>query len=383
MKINFLLQFIIIVSFFLQALSIDIGFFLKPYMVLSIFFISNILKIKKYYIYEIILFSFYFLYSLTAFFALDKVESFRMLGGFLIYSCCYFLYRNFFKEKRISYDVIFYSGVFFNTLSLIYYFIGVLNLNQDISFISYGLMFDRGMYRLRGIVNNPDYFNVFNIFFITYSLRFKNKRNRYLLLFSFFMSLLTFSLTAIFIIFIIFIIDIILFENKKDRRKVIKNLILFIFCIIFIVFLVFDIDLIKNIFQSRITHITTGSGRYKIWGFAIDIFKKNTLFGIGLNNLRGLIRDEFNKDNVHNTYLEIFTESGIFIGSLFIIFIFSYFKMLSNYIWKNNKAKFIFLSSFALFLSMFFIPCLIHEIFLLTLLFNINMIAFSIESECL
>ncbi len=76
--------------------------------------------------------------------------------------------------------------------------------------------------------------------------------------------------------------------------------------------------------------VDISSGRIKLWGRALELFKDHPVFGIGWGNFRNYLTDTYNVfndgqlSNVHNNYLQILCETGavgflLFVPPLFYI----------------------------------------------------------------
>lgn len=61
-------------------------------------------------------------------------------------------------------------------------------------------------------------------------------------------------------------------------------------------------------------------GRFNLWDYAIDIFRRNPIFGIGWRKYRELALIKFGKEfDVHNIYLQLLCETGIIGFGIFIL----------------------------------------------------------------
>ncbi len=372
-----MLNLLTFLSFFFSKFSIHIGFYLKPYMILAIFRIKNLNKISNLYEYETILLTFYILYISTSLYSAEPLLSLRMSLGFILFLLTYFIFRNFFKQ-HFKFEHIFTIGIIFSILSLFYYLIGFIHISELSSEnpVSYGLYYDRMMYRMAGFGGNPDYFNIFNIIFIFYAYcNLNRKKNKLLFVLSLINTLLTFSISAIFTIVVVLLIDFFFFNNFKEK---ISKIVLFF--LIFSIFLVsiytfVDIEYIVKIIEIRCSNLETGSGRFQMWFFALDLIKEHFLFGISINNLRVITQEQFHIINIHNTYLEILVEAGIFVFSFFVLFQILLLFNLHKVYKINSSVKYIILSILAIFINMFFVSSLIHESFLFLLLISYSIIS--------
>jgi O-antigen ligase len=299
-----------------------------------------------------------------------------MSFGFILFLGTYFIFREYFTKYFKSEDV-YLLGMYFSILSLCWYIIGFINVTElsSSSPVSFGLYYDRAMYRMAGFGGNPDYFNLFNIIFIVYSyVHMKDNKNKILFLLSILNSLLTFSISAIFSLSIIFIIDFIFFSNIKERINKLFIMIFLSVLVITLLFIFWDMEYLKNIIEVRFKHLETGSGRYEMWKYALTLISDNIISGISINNLRVITFEKFSAVNIHSTYLEIFTEGGIIVFLLFLLFqILLIINLLKVYkLNKNNK--YILLAVMCYFVNISFVSATIHESFLFLLLISFTII---------
>ena len=57
----------------------------------------------------------------------------------------------------------------FSISSIAWYAFGVIDMPESMQGISHGVTYDRGVYRMTGYINNPDYFSIFSYIFLAYS----------------------------------------------------------------------------------------------------------------------------------------------------------------------------------------------------------------------
>lgn len=109
--------------------------------------------------------------------------------------------------------------------------------------------------------------------------------------------------------------------------------------------IIYFIEIKFKFFSDIISKINleTGNGRYNVWKSAIEIFKENKVFGIGL--FADWHVDTAYYQFAHSTILQMFLTSGIIGGTLMCIHLIYKYLLL---IIKPNKEKIIILLSFIL-----------------------------------
>ncbi|MDA7813137.1 O-antigen ligase family protein [Flavobacteriaceae bacterium] len=292
-----------------------------------------------------------------------------MFLGVSLFTLLYFLISSLFKNEKFEIHDLITPGIIITFLSLIYYVIGFANLDllNKANPTSYGLLFDRGMPRFKGFANNPDYINLFIIpFFFSSILYFKKKSNAKVLFSLCVISiLLSMSLASIFVYIIISIVYLI-----NNMRNFFKYFIITAIILILCSYIISQNIFIYEIFERRLSHVESGSGRFEMWNFGIQEFMNNPIFGSGIGTIKN-ISLEFGITNMHNTYLELLIEFGILGCIPFLFLLFSLFinKKENNSI---NK-KFLFYSSLALILNLFTVSAQIHEMLLFQIFLTQNL----------
>ena len=374
---NFI-SLLVIGSFFFQELYIDIGFAFKPYMYVSLILFFPLLKQTRqtrineneFILIAIILWSCLgVIYNNQL-----NLTSIRFLAGSILFLISYIIYRGFFEKKVNTFSLIINVSLVYLVLTLAYYFygisqlIGVELLNGD---ISHGVLYDRGMFRLKGFNNNPDYFNLFNIIFLSIGLnKWKiNFKMKLILVFSILCGILTFSLSALLVNCII----VLLFIISLSKQKILITT-LSISVLIFIIFNYFNhndneaIQVIKEIVIKRTEHSKTGSGRFEMWNGILPVISDNLIIGTGVGTVYSYTYKQFSIINLHNTYLEILLELGIVGLLLFLFLLLINFLKIINYSSNKTNKSIMLLSFIGLTISLFSVSAQIHEALLLNLL---------------
>ena len=327
-------QYLLIVIFFLITLTnlnLYIGFSVKPFMIfLVIYFFLHLstFQIRKLLWYEIVLILFYLFYCYTGAFSRFPGSSIRILLGFSILIVCYFIMK--FAMEGVSRKIIersiAISGLLFNLISLGLYIIGMANLGfqfQGDRIKSYGLMLDRDYPRLIGSVPDPNFYIFYNTLFFTYFLcNRKGAINKLGLILCILTNFLTFSrgglLAMCIIVVLYFIISNPIAQMKLFFGGITSVAILGYICIYYLKFNVLAI------IESRISDFSNdgGSGRFVLWGRAWDYFTSHFLLGIGAYNFPDY-NELYHGENiqVHNMFLDILSESGLFGFLIFCLFL--------------------------------------------------------------
>ena len=327
-------QYLLILMFFLVTLTnfnLYIGFSIKPFMIfllLYLFFHLSTFQIRKLYWYEIFLILFYLFYCYTGAFSKYPGSSIRILLGFSILIVCYFIMK--FAMEGVSRNIIERSiaiaGILFNLTSLGLYVIGMASLNfqfQGDRVRSFGLMLDRDYPRLIGSVPDPNFYIFYNTLFFTYFLcNRKGTMNKVGLLLCILTNLLTFSRGGLLAMFLIVALYF-LMNNPIAQMKLLFGFVtsILLFGYILIYYLKFNV---LGIIESRISDFSSdgGSGRFVLWERAWDYFTSHFLLGIGAYNFPDY-NELYHGENiqVHNMFLDILSESGVFGFLLFVIFL--------------------------------------------------------------
>ncbi|MGA5690170.1 O-antigen ligase family protein [Cytobacillus pseudoceanisediminis] len=355
---------------------IYIGFAIKPYLIFS--FLYLVVHISSFYFqrlhgFEVAMLIFYLMYSFTGAFALYPSASIRILLGIILYIACYFIIKsiigrtnNWTIERAIG-D----AGVFFNILSLILYLIGLQRLGFDFEgdrIYELGVMLDRNYPRLIGVLQDPNYFVFYNTLFFCYFLcHSKSMKNKAGLLLCILTNLLTFSRGGLLVLLIILCLYI-LKDKPLKRIKLLAGMVVSLSAAVYLAVFYMKLDLF-SILESRIEDLAEdgGSGRLELWGRAWDIFVSNKYLGIGAYNFPEYNSFQYGDSlQVHNTFLEILSESGLIGISCFCVFILTVFMQLIQSKLYRNK-PYLLLTFFGIILQMGFLSIIINDMFFLYL----------------
>ncbi len=340
-----------------------------------LFFCVHILSFRfyRFQLFEIFFFLFYFIYMYSGAFALYSLSSFRMVFGIVLYMICYLIIKDIIGQSKDSIieSAIGYAGIVFNTVSLILYAIGLKLQNyvwDGDGIRSVGVLLDRGYPRLIGLLQDPNFFVFYNTLFFAYFLCHRNTiLNKIGLFLCLTTSILTFSrggLVALILIFLLYAAT----KRPGEQLKLLGAVIvsLSIMAYISIVQLKFDLF---SLVASRVEDLSSdgGSGRFELWGRAIDYFSSHMLLGLGAFNFSDYnLFDHGEQHYVHNTFLEILSDSGIIGLFFYLLFILIVFVQLFQSKLYQTK-PYLFLTFVGFLLQMVSLSLVINDIFFMFL----------------
>lgn len=198
--------------------------------------------------------------------------------------------------------------------------------------------------RFRGLMNDPNYFAIIQVSAFVYFSRAKEFKIFYkrLILLLLFMSILvsgskTGIITMICYIFIR-ILEYLLKPKKKTSTFIIQSLLI----VLLIIIVLISPNIINSLMDyttsiiptfARIRYLFTdfnsaisasGSVRDSTWKAAIEVIKASPIIGVGIGTYSGIASKISGIGAMaHNTYLQLFSEWGILLSTMFFIYIFS------------------------------------------------------------
>lgn len=374
-------SFIVFFLFLLVTLAnynIYIGFSLKPYMIFSllylIFFISRF-RIYRLQLYEAAMLIFYLAYSFTGAFSLYPLSSLRIMIGIFIYLTCYFVMKSILGEiqESVISKSLSYVGLVFNSLSLLMYFMGLKSVGfffdtEGIRISQFGLMIDRNYPRLIGLLQDPNFFVFYNTIFSAYYLcNPKGWQNKLGLILCITTNILTFSRGGLLVMIILFLVYGVL-NNPMKQLKMWVGLTGAIAFISYIAIVYMKFDLF-SILEARLNDFSQdgGSGRLELWGRAWDYFTSHMMVGLGAFNFADYNTFEYGDDlSVHNTFLDILSESGLLGIFFYLLFVFLVFYQLVQRR-VHHQQPYLFLTFIGMVLQMGFLSVIINDIFFMYL----------------
>ncbi|PEC87223.1 polysaccharide polymerase [Bacillus cereus] len=375
-KISMKWIMLLILFVMLSKYNIYIGFSLKIYMIfLVIYFCLTIKKfhIQKLYFHEVVFLLFYFIYCLSGILSIYLNASIRMIFGVLLVLGCYFIMRNLLGNVEIATleSSIVYVGLLFNIVSLILYIVGLQHFGLyggEEREIFAGLLVDRGYPRLIGLLDDPNIFIFYNtIFFMYYMTNLHNMTNIIGLILCVTTSLLTFSRGGILALVLVVFVYVCTSSFAK-KIKIMMSLLLFSVVIFSLSNSVMGGQL-DDILNKRISDFShdNGSGRFTLWEAAFKYYVSNPYIGIGAFNFSNYYEFQFNeKLYVHNTFLEILSESGTIGFLLYSAFLIILMFKLTQYTLFREK-PYLLLTMIAFLFQMMSLSLIINEAFFLFL----------------
>ncbi|MFT9817136.1 O-antigen ligase family protein [Lysinibacillus sp. NPDC056185] len=368
---NYFLIFILVFSVFLGNLNVNIGFSLKPHMVLMVvIFMLTLSKIvfHKPQIHETFMIFFYVFYCFTGVFSTYPLASIRLTIAILIGLFSYFIYKFLFSNITLKEfeRIIGTVGILYNVISLLFYLFGLIS--NKFNFYGngirvYGLMLDRNMPRLIGILSDPNIFVVSNSFFLFFFLvNMKDNKGKIGFVLALITTLLTFSRGGILATLIGVVITIAFFTVKTKIK---------IFFVVPVITWISYFTLLKvthiDIYQILIKRMESvgkdgGSGRFEIWNNGLSLFSNHPVQGIGIYNFRDYSAEFFGEGiYMHNTFLEILVESGVIgFGLFFIFWTLLFFRIM--FIVRMDKSKVFLLGTYvSISISLMFLSLIASE----------------------
>lgn len=369
--------FLLFLLVFLGKYSLDVGFSLKPYMMfLVLFYLIYLsrLHFHKLQLFECSMLLFYLVYCLSGVFALYSTVSLRIICGIALYLCCYFLMKSLISsstEVHIEQSLS-YAGIVFNIGSLFLYFLGLKKLNfvlQGDGVYSLGVFMDREYPRLIGLVADPNYLVFYNTLFFTYFLcNLNTLRNRIGLILCILTSLLTFSRGGIVAFIVIFFLYVLIVNHPMKQLKLLTGAFLSIVVCLYGAITIFQFN-IYGVIQSRIQDFSSdgGSGRFELWDRAWRYFAESPWMGVGASNFLPYNQFQFGDSlQVHNTLLEILSETGVVGTFCFLLFLLlTIYQLFQHRVYR--KKPYLFLAFFGFLLQMISLSVIINDLFFLYL----------------
>ncbi len=403
-----MLVFLLIAAVPFSNYNINIGFAVKPFMIMSviafIYYLSDFMNFASNKSLTINLFErrfllFIILFSSTIVLAEYKLNSLRLIFGFVIVMFSYLMFKYSFKQVSIECITksVYLVGIIFNITSLLLYLAGVVSVNFNFhgnQFTSFGLMLDRNVPRLIGVHSDPNFFVFYNLIFLSIFIYFKKSKLRFLwIALSMLNVLLTMSRSGIIAVSVMLTIIIISSPIVKSIKSMrfkantwIKIILAIIVTIIIIVttITVLDIDLFSSII-ARFKTKDGGSGRVRLVQNGIEMFKQSGYLGIGIYNFQPMNVEMFQMQHyMHNTIMEVFVEGGIIVFGVYIYSLLTLMKMALSIAKFDRRMNYLFATLIGSIVMMTTLSMIINEMLMLIfVLINVYFESMNeVESDC-
>ncbi len=271
-----------------------------------------------------------FLYMLfSSLWAVNVLLAMQMAIGIILLLFTYFVLRTILSKRSIVElkSACIQASKLFIILSFSYYIVGLIQHyifgapleikeGTQVAYM-YGVYFEGGILpRLRGICDSPNNFGMYGVFFLA-SLFLMEKISKFYVTSIIVLMVLTLSYTT----YLALILMCSVFFIKRYGVKV--TLFFVMIAIGALVIFVINSGLIENIYTDNadIMHrILTGSGRWEIFGFALQNFADNPLLGHGLNQAREVLDPlRHGVRSTHNNFIEILLEGGLIGATLYLV----------------------------------------------------------------
>jgi len=261
---------------------------------------------------------------LTAFYSYDQLSSLRFIVGAIALVFVYAVTKSVLTRHNLNdlLHAIANVGLVFNLTSLLLYFYGLAKCGLFPIFyvltVCGGVAYDRGIPRLIGTTSDPNFFVLYSSLFFFIGLFFiRNVKFKILFLFSLLNIFLTFSRGGMLAILVGIVIYIILTKKKKYLR-------LFQLAIMIVVValsIYFLLPGVVDFLTIRLSTIREGSGRFQQWSDGVLTFLENPLLGVGaFGYLQYNFDHYYGEYHMHNTFLEVLVEGGVFIFTTYLWF---------------------------------------------------------------
>lgn len=228
-----------------------------------------------------------------------------------------------------------------------------------------------GGIRLKGLMNDPNYFSILQLSALIYFIRNKSTSvwvKGFSVLFIVISVLASGSKTGLITLFCYALFRLVEYLIKsKGKRDILMLQVSFVVLLLLIISIAFG--LVQNLIQhmatiipgfARMENIFTdfsaavsegGSARNAVWGRALKMIKLSPIVGIGIGTYSGVAERLFGTGSIaHNTYLQLFAEWGIPLASIFFCYIFHIIGRLKFSEKPNDKMNLILRDMIIIFL---------------------------------
>lgn len=321
------LYLLLVLSFFFQAIYIEVGFALKAFYLMAgaaWLFLARGRFVRNAKAYELIFVFFLALYSATGLYSYDPAASVKLIIGIFLMIIVYLMTKAALMRLELFElpGILVRAGLIFNAISTTLYAAGiakggVISGFEDLTVI-YGVMYDRGIPRLVGPVKDPNFFVMFcSIFFFLGLYFFRSFKFKALFFWSFLNIALTFSRGGA-LALMLGLAFYVVFLRRKRITRTIQIFGAIALAVGLVWWLMPDA---QSFLTKRLESAGSASGRFEIWQHGWQAFLDHPYTGIGIFSfLQYNIRKFGGEHYMHNTYLEVLVEGGMFAFALYALF---------------------------------------------------------------
>lgn len=369
-----LLVLVVILSYFLQIYFFELGWFaLKPYLITSAL-CAPILFIRPIHfnLFDFNLLIFFLAYNLSSLWSNLTVDTFRF---FLINMVTYYC---FIVAKQILCNAQHHISKTLPVVILIFLVASAFHYGVDVltNFSSgmkegYGMVYDRGMPRFSGVINNPNYYIVFClpiIAFLVLATSLQPRVRTVLLVCALSSVVLTFSISGI----AATLVTITVAATQGGRNLLLQytwlaiTLTITLVCVYLLVLNFYEVGWLDSIIQKRLDQLQHGSSRFNVWAILLsEIDGAKWLYGHGLGESTSYSSNNLNFYNIHNTYLELLYDGGVALLVIFAVIILHSLAIARKFYRDKQTIGFVYASLIGTYLCMFGLSLLHTEILIL------------------
>jgi len=224
-------------------------------------------------------------------------------------------------------------------------FIGIIGVLFDFLNITlFSKILFYGNVRLKGLMNDPNYFSILQITALAYFLRnvFLNRFKKIIIIIAFLLSVLASGSKTGFIALLCYLIFVAMEELLRRPALRLTSLAIcmvsFVALFLLVPYLISGLTFLSVYISQNIPAFSRieslfldfskaisegGSGRDIAWGISIDLLKLSPVLGIGIGTYVGLAKKLYGVGVIaHNTFLQLYTEWGIVLATLLFVHVF-------------------------------------------------------------
>ncbi len=332
--------------FLVNGVMLDIGFRLIPLHIFSVLVFVFLLIVRRLKFVELtwieIFFSSFLLFALfSSLYTFSHDFSLRFIMGVAVVAFCYFVTKSLcLNMTSVMHGAMNVAFSAFILLTLCLYFAGLLSADITAEHVDfYGVTIEKGIPRMIGLNNDPNICALASLIPLFFFLMKKGIIAKFFFFLSLFCVLATLSRGGL-IAAVAGIVSCIIILSNKGRFHFL--LITGILVTSMLIGALFSYDLIQPILEKRTSGISTGGGRFEVWMNAAKLISERPIHGYGIFTFREVLGNTYEIEKfAHNTYIEVFLETGIIGLFLFLLFIFSF--LVNGYLVAKTSSNYSFL----------------------------------------